>query len=129
MRPLAILAALALVTAPVLAAPGVSYADGIERQRQRPQRVRPRPEPVAPAPAPVIEQGPETVTLSSSFFAGSTGGVGADIGGGSYSSTTVIIRGGSAHASAFASASARASARGGGFGRSHGHGHGGCACR
>ncbi len=77
-------------------------------------------------PAPVVETGPETVTLSNSFFAG--GGVGADIGvGGYYSSTTVIIRGSSASASAFAFASARASARGGGYGG--GHGGGGCGCR
>jgi hypothetical protein len=74
-----------------------------------------------------VETGPETVTLSDSFFAGSSGGVGADIGVGYYSSTTVIVRGGRASASAFAFASARASARAGGFG--HGGGKGGCGCR
>jgi hypothetical protein len=80
-----------------------------------------------PTPPLVIETGPEVVTLSNSFFAGSGGGVGADIGvGGYYSSTTVIIRGSRASASAFAYASARASARGGGWG--HGGG-GGCGCR
>jgi hypothetical protein len=126
MRPLAIFAALALAVAPVLVAPPVAYADGIERPRP-PRRARPRPQPVVPAPVPppvIIEEGPESVTLPNSFFAGSSGGVGADIGGGSYSSTTVIIRGGSAHASAFAFSSARASARAGG----RGHG-GGCGCR
>jgi hypothetical protein len=131
MRALGFLAVLALVAAPIVAAPNVAYADGIERPR--PPRVRPRPRPrpapppAAPAPAPVIEDtGPETVTLNSSFFSG--GGVGADIGVNSYySSTTVIIRGGHASASAFAFASARASARGGGWG--HGGGKGGCGCR
>lgn len=129
MRALAIFAALALITAPVLMAPVPAYADGIERPRAPRPRVRPRPAP-APVPAPppaVIEQGPETVTLSNSFFA-SSGGVGADIGvGGYYSSSTVIIRGGSASASAFAFSSARASARGRGFG--HGGGGHGCGCR
>lgn len=130
MRVLVILAAMALVAAPVLAAPSVAYADGIERPRpprQRPRVRRPPPPPPAPIPTPplVIETGPEVVTLSNSFFAGSGGGVGADIGvGGYYSSTTVIIRGSRASASAFAYASARASARGGGWG----HG-GGCGCR
>lgn len=129
MRALAMLAALALVSAPVIVTPSVAYADGIERPRQRP-RPRPRP-PTPPPPAPVIiQEGPETVTLSDSFFAG--GGVGADIGVGAYSSSTVIIRGGSAHASAFAFASARASAGAGGhFGRrgGHGGGHGCGGCR
>lgn len=129
MRALAILAVLALVTAPVLAAPE-AYADGIERPRP-PQRARPRPRPapVAPAPEPapvVIERGPETVTLPESFFA-STGGVGADVGAGAYSGTTVIVRGGSASTSAFAYASARSSARAGNWGGG-GHG-GGCGCR
>ena len=130
MRVRAILAALALVAAPAFVAPTAAYADGIERPRppQR-QRVR-RPPPPRPAalvpPAPVVETGPETVTLSNSFFSG--GGVGADIGvGGYYSSTTVIIRGGSASASAFAYASARSSARSGGYGG--GHRGGGCGCR
>jgi hypothetical protein len=94
-----------------------------------PGRDRAAPAP-APAPAPVIiEEGPETVRLSESFFAGG-GGVGADIGLESYSSSTVIIRGGSAHASAFAFASARASAGAGGrFGGRGGHGRGhGCGC-
>ncbi|HYD72253.1 MAG TPA: hypothetical protein VEF55_03895 [Candidatus Binatia bacterium] len=134
MRALAIFAALALVTAPVLVAPTVAYADGIERPRPRP-RPRPRrptPPPPMPAPPVIIEEGPETVTLPDSFFA-STGGVGADVGLDSFysSSTTVIIRGGSAHASAFAFASARASAGvGGHFGARGGHGRGhGCGCR
>jgi hypothetical protein len=132
MRALAIFAALALVTAPVLVAPTAAYADGIERPRQRP---RPRPRRPAPPPTPappvIIEEGPEVVTLSDSFFAGG-GGVGANIDVGSYSSSTVIIRGGSAHASAFAFASARASAGVGGHfgGRRGGHGRGhGCGCR
>lgn len=129
MRALAMFAALALVTAPVLAVPSFAYADGIERPRQpRPRpRPRPAPQPVAPAPAPVIERGPETVTLSESFFAGSAGGVGADVGVGQYYSSTVVIRGSGASASAFAYASARASARGG-F-RGGGHKGGGCGCR
>ncbi len=130
MRVRAIFAALALVAAPAFVAPTAAYADGIERPRQpQRQRVRrpPPPRPAAPVPpAPVIETGPETVTLSNSFFSG--GGVGADIGVGSYySSSTVIIRGGSASASAFAYASARSSARSGGYGG--GHGGGGCGCR
>ena len=127
MRALAIFAAIALVTAPVLAVPSVAYADGIERPRQpRPRRPRPAP-PVTPPPSPVIieDMGPETVTLSNDFFAASSGGVGANVDGGSYSSTTVIIRGGRAHASAFAFASARASARTGAW---DGGGHG-CGCR
>lgn len=132
MRVRAILAALALVAAPTLAAPSIAYADGIERPRPPRPRVRRPPPPPAPIPTPppVIETGPEVVTLSNSFFAGSGGGVGADIGvGGYYSSTTVIIRGGRASASAFAYASARASARGGG-GWGHGGGRGGgCGCR
>lgn len=129
MRALAIFAAFALVTAPVLMAPAPAYADGIERPRAPRPRPRPRP---APAPEPVappaiIERGLETVTLPNSFFA-SSGGVGADIGvGGYYSSSTVIIRGNSASASAFAFSSARASARGRSFG--HGRGGHGCGCR
>ena len=131
MRALVLFAALALVAAPVLVTPTAAYADGIERPRQ--PRPRPRPRPPAPPveqPREVIEvaplpRGPEAVTLDNAFFAASSGGVGADIGGGSYSSTTVIIRGGRAHASAFAFASARASAGAHGFG---GHG-GGCGCR
>ncbi|MGD9979221.1 MAG: hypothetical protein AB7H66_09695 [Hyphomonadaceae bacterium] len=120
MRVRAILAALLLVVAPAMLAPTAAYADGIERPRRpQPPRRRPPPPP-APVPPRAIETGPETVTLSNSFFAGSSGGVGADIGAGAYSSTTVIIRGGHASASAFAFASARASARGGGFG--HGRG-------
>ena len=39
-----LLAALALVAAPVLAAPSAAYADGIERPRQR-VRTTPRPRP------------------------------------------------------------------------------------
>jgi hypothetical protein len=132
MRALALFAALMLVTAPILAAPSVAHADGIERPQHRP---RPRPRRPAPPPPPapvIIEQGPETVTLPDSFFQTSSG-VGADVGLESsyYSSSTVIIRGGSAHASAFAFASARASAGAGGhFGGHHG-GHGGghgCGC-
>jgi len=122
----ALIAALALVTAPALIAPDVAFADGIERPRP-PRRRRPPPPPPpqrAPEPAIVIE-GPETVTLSNDFFAGSAGGVGANIDGGGVYSSTVIIRGGSAHASAFAYASARASARSGGRGRGGGHG---CSC-
>lgn len=131
MRAFALFAALALVAAPLAFTPSVAHADGIERpQRPRPvRRPAPAPEPelVAPAPAPVIETGPETVTLSTAFFAGSSGGVGADIGGGSYSGTTVVVRGGRAHASAFAYAGARAHAGGRGFG--HGGRGGGCGCR
>ena len=125
MRALAMVAALALVTAPVLAVPSFAYADGIERPRQ-PRQSRPRPAPQPVAPPPVIERGPETVTLSDSFFAGSAGGVGADVGVGQYYSSTVVIRGSGASASAFAHASARASARGGFRG---GHKGGGCGCR
>jgi hypothetical protein len=135
MRALAIFAALALVTAPVLVAPTAAYADGIERpwQRPRPRPRRPAPPPPTPAPPVIIEEGPETVTLPDSFFAGG-GGVGVDVGLESFysSSSTVIIRGGSAHASAFAFASARASAGVGGHfgGRRGGHGRGhGCGCR
>lgn len=135
MRALAMFAAIALIAAPLSAMPSVAHADGIERPRPPPRprtpRPRPAPEPVAPAPAPVVvPAGPETVTLSNSFFAGASGGVGADVGGSYYSSTTVIIRGNSASASAFAysSASARAGARG--FGRGgHGGRGGGCGCR
>lgn len=133
MRVRAMFAALAFVAAPVLTAPNAAYADGIERPRAPRQRPRVRPAPPPPAPPPVappeVETGPETVTLSNSFFAGSGGGVGADIGvGGYYSSTTVVIRGGHASASAFAYASASASARGGGWGHGGGKG-GGCGCR
>lgn len=121
----ALLAALILIAAP-LASAAPAFADGIERPRERP-RQRPRPAPVplmgapeAPRPAPVDDR---YVTLSDGFFTGSAGGVGADIGGDSYSSVTVIVRGGaSARASAFASARASASARGGAK-------SGGCACR
>jgi hypothetical protein len=77
MRALAIFAALALVTAPVLVAPSAAYADGIERSRQRPPARQSAPP--TPAPRAIIEQGPETVTLPESFFVGG-GGVGADIG-------------------------------------------------
>lgn len=128
MRVRAILAALVLVAAPTLMAPTAAYADGIERPRQprRVPRPQPPPPPPAPVPPPVVERGPEVVTLSNSFFAGSGGGVGADIGGGYYSGSTVIIRGTSASASAFAFASARASARGGAGGYGGGHG---CGCR
>jgi len=126
MRAFALFAAVALIAAPLAAMPSVAYADGIERPTRPPRPRAPRPQP-APAPV-VVDEGPETVTLSNSFFAGSYGGVGADVGGGSYSSTTVIIRGGSSSASAFAyaSASARAGARG--FG-GHRGGGGGCGCR
>lgn len=129
MRFRAILAALVLVAAPTMIVPTAAYADGIERPR--PPRHRPRRQPApppapAPVPPPVVERGPEVVTLSNSFFAGG-GGVGADIGTGSYYSSTVIIRGGQASASAFAYASARSSARSGS--RGGGHGGGGCGCR
>lgn len=129
MRFLTVLAALALVAAPVLAAPSVAYADGIERQRPR-AAPRPRPEPqLDGAPVP-LQTGPETVTLSESFFAGSSGGVGADISTSTVASSTVIVRGSGARASAFAhaSASARVGARGFG-GHRAGHRGGGCGCR
>ena len=126
MRTLGFFTALALAAAPMAVAPSIAYADGIERPQQPRPRPRPRPAPPRVQPAPpapvVIEQGPETVTLPSSFFA-SSGGVGADIGGGAYSSTTVIVRGGSARASAFAFASASAHGYAGGGRR------GGCGCR
>ncbi len=125
MRVLAILAAFTLIAAPVLSAPGVAYADGIERPRMpRPPRHRPppRPQAEAPPPAPIAPQGPETVTLSQAFFNGSAGGVGTDIGTGFVGGGTTVIVGGSAHASAFAFASA--SARSGG----HFGGQGGCGC-
>jgi hypothetical protein len=78
MRALAIFAALALVTAPVLLAPSGAYADGFERPRQRRD---PPPTRAAPSPLPAIigEDGRETVTLPESFFEGG-GGVGVDIG-------------------------------------------------
>lgn len=130
MRPLAIFAALTLVAAPIVTAPSVAYADGIERPRAPRPRPRPRPPaPVpAPAPAPVIEQGPEVVTLSDSFFTGG-GGVGVDIGTGYVGGGTTVIIGGS-RASTFAYASASARAYGGARGRG-GHGGGGhsCGCR
>ncbi len=117
--------ALALMAAPVLATPSAAYADGIERPRAPRPRPRPAPQAVLPAPRlPVIESGPETVTLSNAFFVGAAGGVGADIGGGSYTGSTVVIRGGLARSSAFDFASARA--RAGGRGHSGGHG---CGCR
>lgn len=129
MRVLALFAAIALLAAPAFAPP--AYADGIERPRPRVTRRAPPPRPAPPVEAPParVEQRVESniVTLPESFFAGG-GGVGADIGGayGVYSSSTVIIRGGSASASASAFASSRASAgaRGGGFRG----GGGGCAC-
>jgi hypothetical protein len=83
MRAFALFAALTLVTAPVLAAPTAAYADGIERQQPRPRPRRPAPPPPTPAPPVIIQEGPETVTLPESFFAGG-GGVGADIGLESY---------------------------------------------
>jgi|CXWL01.1.fsa_nt_gi hypothetical protein len=132
MKLLSVLAALALVTAPVLAAPNVARADGIERQQPRPRpRVRPRPQPrVEAPPAPVpLRTGPEEVRLSDSFFAGSGGGVGADISTNfTVVSSTVVVRGGQASASAFASARASAGARAGGGFRGGHHG-GGCGCR
>lgn len=130
MRLFALLAAaLVLATAPIVSAPA-AYADGIERpQRPRSPRRAPPP-PLLGAPAPVQEARVESniVTLPESFFVGG-GGVGAHMDGGSYSSTTVVIRGGRATAVAFASASARAGVgvRSGGFGG--GHRGGGCGCR
>jgi len=123
MRAFTFFAALALVAAPMAAMPGVAHADGIERPRQP----RPRPRP-APAPAPVIiDESPETVTLSDSFFAAG-GGVGADIGTGYVGGGGVtVIVGGRASASAFAFA--RASARAHAGGRFHGRRGGrGCGC-
>lgn len=121
MRMLALVSALAMFGAPLMAAPSVAYADGIERPRAPRPRPRPAPRPApAPVPAPAIEQGPETVRLPESFFA-SSGGVGADIATRTYVYTsTRVIAGGRASASAFASA--RSFARAGG-----GHG-GGCRC-
>ena len=87
MRALAIFAALALVTAPVLLAPTAAYADGVERQRPR---ARP-PAPPAPPPPVIIEQGRETVTLPESFFVGG-GGVGAEIGMESLYPANTVIR-------------------------------------
>lgn len=130
MRGLMWLAVLALVAAPVLSAPSIAYADGIERPNPRPRAPRRAPAPpLLGAPeAPRVETDSNVVVLPASFFAGATGGVGADIGVGASSSTVVIVRGGSASASAFASASARA---GVGVGARGGHGGrgGGCACR
>lgn len=129
MRILAFAAALALFGAPLMVAP--AFADGIERPRRaapapRPRAARPAPAPVplAPAPAPA---GPETVTLSDSFFAQSSGGVGADVATHVviHHNVNTVVRGGGASASAFAFTSARA--RAGGFGG--GHRGGGCACR
>jgi hypothetical protein len=136
MRTFALMVAGLLVAMPMSA--GSAHADGIEPVRPV-HHHRPRPHRHvelrgAPTPAPVvIEQGPEVVTLQPAFFSG--GGVGVDIGGGAVSSSTVIVRGGSASASAFAFASARASAGvGGGWGghsggHGGGHGGGGCGCR
>lgn len=125
MRMLALLTAFTLFASPALTS--VAQADGIERPRPRVTRRAPPPPAVellgAPeAPAPVESN---LVSLPDSFFAGG-GGVGADIGGGSFSSTTVIIRGGSASASAFAFASARAGAGARVGGRFGGGGHACC---
>lgn len=117
MRLFAIFTVMALATAPL----SVAYADGVERQAPPPRQYVPAPAPAIAAPTAVPESGPETVTLSESFIAGSSGGVGADVAVGAFSNTTIAIRGSSAHASVFAFASARASARG------FGHG-GGCGC-
>src|ERR1043165_9201523 len=79
MRLLSILAALALALAPLPA-----HADGIDRPHRPPVHpVRPHRYPPPPAPTPIappIPTEPETVTLSQAFFAGSLGGVGADVG-------------------------------------------------
>lgn len=127
MRLMAMFAALALATAPIVMAAQPAYADGVERPRPRPRpRVRPAPPAHTPAP-PAPRRGPEEVTLSQSFFAGSSGGVGADVGGDVIfgGGGTIILRSG-AQAFAFASASARATsgARGHFGGRRHG-----CGCR
>lgn len=132
MRLFVLFVAAFLVAAPLeMAFAPPAHADGIERPRaRRPARVRrqPAPEPVRQREEVRIIEDSRYVTLPASFFAGG-GGVGADIGGGSYSSTTVIIRGGSASASASAFASARASAGARGFGRGGGHGGGCGGCR
>lgn len=124
MRPIAPFAALLLIAA----VPGFAHADGIER----PHHVIHRRHSPAPTPLvqPPITEGPETVTLSQAFFAGSPGGVGADISGDYGEGGTIVVSSGRARsvAIAFASASAHAGVgvhTGGHFG---GHG-GGCSCR
>lgn len=127
MRALMWIAAVALIAAPVVSTPSAAYADGMERPRPRPPAPRPAPSP------PLLGEREEArsiesniVVLPASFFAGATGGVGADIGAGSYSSTVVVVRWSSAAAPAFVSASAGAGAgvRGG-----HGGRGGGRPCR
>jgi len=124
MRLLIILAALAIAAAPIAA-----QADGVERP-QRPAvhhlRQHHRPPPASVPLAPPVPVGPETVTLSQAFFAGSSGGVGADVGTGYVGGGTIVVQtGGGGRAFAFASARASASAGAGG----HFGGHaGGCGC-
>lgn len=121
---------LAFATAvPVVAAPSIAHADGVERPRVSRPAARPRPSP-RPAPVPVapraeapppqiieriIEREPE-MRLSDGFFYGPlTGGVGfqmdygAGMGGGA-----VIVQGGGGHAFGFSGA-VRSGGKGGGF--------------
>ena len=127
MRLLGLLAALVFVAGPLV---GVAHADGIERPH-RPvnhHHARPHVQPRrAPVPlVPIRASGPETVMLTQAFFAGSSGGVGADIGTGYIGGGTIVVQsGGGASAFAFASARASAGARGGGHFGGHG---GGCGC-
>ena len=128
MRLIAPFAALLLIAA----APALAHADGIERPHHRVIHHRAPPAPVPLVPQHVT-QGPETVTLSEAFFAGSPGGVGVDIGGGYYGGGTVVVSSGGARsfAVAFASASAHAGAGvhvGGHFGGHFGGHGGGCGC-
>lgn len=90
----------------------------------------PSVKPPTPLPPPVIpfETTSREITLPADF---GTGGVGADINGGSGGGRIVVIGGGAAYASASASAFAFASARsGGGHKGGHGGKSGGCGgCR
>jgi hypothetical protein len=103
------LAALAMVSAPVFTA-APALADGIERPRTERPAPRPRPRPAPrveePAPPPVIrESAPQPiyvpappsppsneVHLSDGFFMTPlAGGVGHDLGGGSYASASARV--------------------------------------
>ena len=133
MQPFAPFAALLLIAAPLAAAaPGLAHADGIERPHhvihRRPHRCPPPPAPVPLVPQKVAE-GLETVTLSQAFFAGSSGGVGADIESGYIGGGTIMVSSSGARsvAVAFASASAHAGIGVHAGGHFSGYG-GGCGC-
>ena len=100
MRPIAPFGALLLIAA----VPGFAHADGIERPHHVIHR-RHSPPPT-PLVQPPITEGPETVTLSQAFFAGSPGGVGADISGSYDGGGTIMVSSGGARSVAIAFASA-----------------------